>query len=256
MSAPERAVAQKFADDALTDDAFLDGRVRVLQPAQGYRAATDPVLLAAACPAERGERVLDVGSGAGAASFCLAWRVRGLQLEGVELSPDYAAISRRNALKNDVGWIAHCGDVRAAPLFVRSTSYDHVITNPPYFPADAGPACGDPARDAANRETVALSEWLDFCLRRLKPRGWLTVIHRAERLHDLLAALSGRAGDIRALPLWPRPGKPAKRVIVRARKESRAPFTLAPGLALHPVEGEGFTDAATHILKEGGALDY
>lgn len=251
-----RRGATKFASSELTDDAFLGGRVKLLQPVKGYRAATDPVLLAAACPARPGERVLDVGSGAGAASACLGWRIPRLQLEGVELSPAYAELSRRNLLRNGLGWVAHCGDVADAPLFMRATAYDQLISNPPFYAADAGPASDDPARDAANRETTELSVWLDFCLKRLKPKGWLTLIHRAERLGDILAALSGRAGAAAVLPLWPRPGRPAKRVIVRARKESRAPLTLAPGLTVHPETGEGFTEAAQAVLANGAALDF
>ena len=91
-----------FPDDALTDDKFLMGRLRLLQPAQGYRAATDPVLLAAACPASAGQSVLDLGCGAGAAALCLAARVPGLALAGLELQPGYADLARRNAARNGI----------------------------------------------------------------------------------------------------------------------------------------------------------
>ena len=227
------ALAGEWPDEALTDDAFLGGRLRLWQPKSGYRAATDPVLLAAACPARPGQRVLDVGAGAGAAAFCLATRSPGVDIEGVELQPAYVALSRRNAARNEIAWLAEAGDVAAPPLFVRSTSYDHVITNPPFFEAETGLASPDPAKDAANRETVPLSLWLDFCLKRLASRGVLTLIHRIERLGDALAAVGGRVGDVEICPLWPRRGAPAKRFILRARKDGRGPMRLSPGLALH-----------------------
>lgn len=245
-----------LADDAVTDDAFLNGRVRLLQPRQGYRAATDPVLLAAACDTFEGAHVLDVGCGVGAASFCLNARVRGLSLEGVELSPETSELSMRNARRNNARWRVHQADLRQPPLELRTQSFDHVLTNPPYFGADATPDCAHPLRSAAHRETATLQEWLDFCLRRLKPKGRLTLIHRAERLPEILAALMGRAGDVAVLPLEPRPDRPAKRVIVRARKEARGPFRLAPSLILHPPEGDGFTAAAANILRDGAALDF
>ncbi|MEL6318106.1 MAG: methyltransferase, partial [Pseudomonadota bacterium] len=218
-------------------------------------AATDPVLLAAACPARPRQRVLDVGCGVGAAAFCLAARAPGVDLEGVEIQEAYADLSRRNAQRLGVGWLAHVADVRAAPLALRATSYDHVLTNPPYHAAGAALALDDPAKDAANRETADLETWLDFCLRRLKPKGSLTVIHRAERLDDILAALRGRAGGAAILPLWPRPGLPAKRVIVRAVKEGRGPLRLCRGLTLHGADGGAFSPEAEAVLRQGAPLD-
>ena len=133
MSAGEQT---GFSQEELTEDAFLDGRVRLLQPIAGYRAATDPVFLAAACPARAGERVLDLGSGAGAAAFCLAARVPGVRVEGLERQPAYAALSERNAARNGVDWRVWRGDVAAPPAELRQISFDHVITNPPFFGAE------------------------------------------------------------------------------------------------------------------------
>lgn len=250
-----------LGDRELSEDAFLGGALRILQPKAGYRAATDPVLLAAACPAAPGERVLDVGCGVGVASLCLAKRLARLSLEGIELQPELAELSRRNAARNGFGgWLVHAGDIRAAPLFIRSATYDHVITNPPYFEADDGPASPDPCRDLANRESVDLATWLDFCLRRLKPRGTLTVIQRAERLPEMLAGLAGRAGGVEVLPLAPFTGLPAKRVVLRAIKESRAPFELAAPFVLHAGppgrDAAPFTSAAEAVLKDGAALAF
>jgi tRNA1Val (adenine37-N6)-methyltransferase len=91
-----------FDENQLTDDKFLCGRLRLLQPEKGYRAATDAVLLAAACPAVAGQSVLDLGCGAGAASLCLAARVPGLRLTGLEVQPEYADLARRNAARNGI----------------------------------------------------------------------------------------------------------------------------------------------------------
>ncbi|MEL6978460.1 MAG: methyltransferase [Pseudomonadota bacterium] len=243
----------------MTEDAFLGGALKILQPRRGYRAATDPVLLAAACPAQRGDRVLDVGCGVGTAGLCLAKRVAGVSVEGVELQEALAALSRRNAARNGVGaWLAHACDIREPPLFVRSVSYDQVITNPPYHSAEAGVASPDMVKDRANRETMSLAAWLDFCLRRLRPGGAVTLIHRVERLPEILAALEGRAGGVGVLPLAPRAARPAKRVIVTAVKESRAPFRLAAPLALHAgADGDDaapFTPEAEAALRHGAAL--
>ncbi|MCI4664935.1 MAG: methyltransferase [Neomegalonema sp.] len=242
--------------DTLTDDAFLGGKVRIWQPREGYRAATDPVLLAAACIVAPGDRVLDVGCGVGTAALCLAARAPWVRVEGIEAQAAFADISERNAARAGVPWRVHRADLREPPLELRTISFDHVLTNPPFYDATKNPAMDHPLRAAAHREQATLGQWLDFCLRRLRPKGRLTLIHRCERLPEIMAALEGRAGDVAVLPLQPRPGRDTKRVIVRARKEARGPFRLAAPLTLHPVGGEGFTDLAKAILRDGAALDF
>lgn len=141
-----------FADSALTEDALLGGLVRLLQPRAGYRAATDPVLLAAASAAKPGARVLDAGCGAGAAMLCLAARVPGLETHGLELQPPYAGLARRNADLNGVAAAIWDGDLFGPPAELRRIGFDIVMTNPPYFDAFGAPS-PDPGRDAARRAT-------------------------------------------------------------------------------------------------------
>ena len=87
----------------------------------------------------------------------------------------------------------------------------------------------------------------------------ITLIHRADRLDDILARLHGRAGAITVFPLWPRGlngggGTAAKRVLVQARKGVKSPMKLAPGLVLHEADG-GYTAAASRVLRDGAGLD-
>jgi tRNA1(Val) A37 N6-methylase TrmN6 len=245
----------------MTCDALLGGRVRLWQPRAGYRAATDPVLLAAACAATPGERVLDLGCGAGAAALCLASRVAGLELHGLEVQPAYADLAERNAALNGVTMCVHRGDAAAPPRTLTALSFDHVIANPPYFPANAAPS-PVPARDLARRASAdGVALWVDAALRRLRQGGWLTLIHRAERLPGILGVCAGRAGDVAVLPLAAREGRSATRVIVRARKDSRGPFRLAAPLVLHSGlahlrDGDDFTPQAAAVLRDGAPLDF
>lgn len=249
-----------FAEDALTEDRFLGGRLRVLQPVQGYRAAMDPVLLAAAVPAVAGQTVLELGCGAGVALLCLAARVRGPILTGVELQPDYADLARRNAALNGVAMQVVQGDLAALPAGLRAQSFDHVIANPPYFPAKGGTKARDAGRETALREHLPLTDWLAVGMRRLKPGGWLTMILLAERLPDLLAGLAG-TGTVGVLPLAPRADQPANRVVVRVKKAGRGAFTLLAPLILHdgPAhdgDRDTYSGVARAVLRDAAALPW
>lgn len=247
-----------FAPTELTDDGFLGGRLRILQPRAGYRAATDPVLLAAAVPAVPGDSVLDLGCGAGTASLCLAARVPGLALDGLERQPAYADLARQNALRNDLTLTVTEGDLERVPAALRRP-FRHVIANPPYFPPGGGTSATDPGREIALRETTPLSVWIDAATRRLAPGGWLTLILDAARLPDLFAAIDARLGALALLPLAPREGRPASRVILRARKGGRAAFRLLPALALHQGaahdgDRDSFAPEIQSILRAGADL--
>ncbi|RID93224.1 methyltransferase domain-containing protein [Gemmobacter lutimaris] len=246
-----------FSDAELSDDKFLCGKLHLWQPLKGYRAATDPVLLASACPAEAGQSVLDLGCGAGAAALCLGWRVPGLRLAGLELQPDYADLARRNATRNGIALDVAEGDLRNMPRDLRR-DFDHVICNPPYYPPGGTPSPVASRALAMQVEAVPLGDWLAVAARRLRPGGWLTMIAGADALPDLLSAL-GTLGSASVLPLAPREGRAARRVILRARKGGRTPFRLlAPFVIHHGASHEGdresYTPAANEILRMGGDL--
>ncbi|RVV97797.1 methyltransferase domain-containing protein [Mesobaculum littorinae] len=218
-----------------THDAFLGGRLHLLQPARGYRAGVDPVLLAAAVPARAGQSVLDLGCGVGAAALCLGVRVPGLTLFGIERQPLYADLARRNGAAAGQAFEVATGDLRAMPDSLRQRRYDHVIANPPYYLARTPTARSpDAGREAALGEETPLSEWMAVAGRRVAPRGCLSVIIPAARLRDLLAALPGHLGSVSVLPLAAREGREAKLVILRAWQAGRAGLRLHAPLILHP----------------------
>lgn len=248
-----------FTAEQLTDDAFLGGRISILQPRDGYRAAMDPVLLAAATPAKPSETVLDLGCGAGVAGLCLAARVPGIHLTGLEIQAAYADLARQNALRNAIAMTVITGDLTAPPADLRALTFDHVITNPPYHPTGGGTAARDAGRETALREATPLAEWILAATRRLRPGGTLTLIQSADRLPSVLAAMPATVGSILLGPVAPRIGRPANRIILRARKGGRAAFRLLPPLILHDGErhmadGDSFSPAARAILRDMQAL--
>ena len=110
-------------------DAFLSGRVQIWQPRNGYRAGSDPVILAAACNATAGQSVLELGCGVGTASLCLGARIPGLSLTGIELQPEYAELAQRNAQENGTKMTVLCGDIDLTATLLDGATFDHVIMN-------------------------------------------------------------------------------------------------------------------------------
>lgn len=241
----------------LTRDGLLDRRLALWQPARGYRAGADAVFLAAFVPARAGETALDVGAGAGAAGLCLAYRVPGLSVTGLERDPDMVALARRNAAENGLAGRLTClpGDVANAATLVGSR-FDHVLSNPPFHPAGSATPSPRARRSAAHIEAadLPLGLWLERCLAWRKPGGSLTLIHLAARLPEILAALGERAGAITVLPLWPKADRPAERLLVRCRDGGAGGgLTLLAGVVLHDAAG-GYSEAAEAVLRLGQAF--
>ncbi len=248
-----------FDDDDLTLNDFLGGRVRLWQPLSGYRAGVDPILLAASVPAKRGQSVLELGCGAGAAVLSLMARVPGLQAAGVELQAPYADLAGRNAAENAARLEVIQADLTALPPDLKQRQFDHVIANPPYYRAGAHSPSMDKGRSVALGGDTPLDHWFDAAAKRLAPKGYLHMIQKADRLPDMLISCFGRLGSIEVVPLAARSGRKAELVILRARKGGRAAFQLHPPLILHAGERherdeESYTPQVSAVLRDGAAL--
>ncbi|MGI9405033.1 MAG: tRNA1(Val) (adenine(37)-N6)-methyltransferase [Hyphomicrobiaceae bacterium] len=247
----------------LTDDAFLGGRLNVLQPRSGFRAGIDAVFLAAAVPlgGDGDCRILDVGAGSGIGGLSVLVRAPVARLTGVDIDPDLVARAERNAERNGMSDRARfvAGDVRAGgPALeasgLEANTFDHVIANPPFFSTGTVRNSPHPSKDRANvMEEGDLEGWARFLAAAARSGGTVTVVHRADALAAVLDALAPRFGSVHVFPFFPREGQPASRILVQGRKGSRAPLTLLPGLVLHDADG-GFTPPAAAVLREGAAL--
>lgn len=240
-----------FSD--LTDDGFLGGRLQVWQPQHGYRAATDPVFLAASVPALAAERVLDLGCGVGVAGLCLAART-GARVTGVEVQAEYADLARRNADRNALPLTVVEGDLTRLTL---TDGFDHVMANPPYY--TAGSPAADAGRELALRGNLPLARWMEVMARRARQGGTVTLIVGADRLAEILRDMPGTLGSVTVLPLAARVGRAAKRVIVQAKKGGRGAFVLAAPVILHAGaehgdDGDDATPLARAILRQGGGF--
>jgi FkbM family methyltransferase len=253
------------ADDArapvTTDDAFLGGKLMILQPKSGYRAGLDAVFLAASVRCER-VRVLDIGAGVGTVGLCVAARCVDADVTLLERDPHLAALAAANIARNAVGErvrvIAAAVGATADQLAgyqLTPNSFDHVLANPPYHAEGRGNQAPDAFKAMSHAMPHnALDDWVRFMARMTRAGGTATLIHKADALPAILMAFQNRFGGIQILPLHPRDGEAACRILVQGKKGSRAPLKILSGFYLHG-GGEGFTLAAQAILRQGAGLE-
>jgi tRNA1(Val) A37 N6-methylase TrmN6 len=255
-------MAADAPNDAVTDDAFLGGALSLLQPKAGYRAGIDGLLLAASVPAGEGDAVLDVGAGVGVVGLAVARRLAQARVSMVERNPRLAELARSNIERNNLADRVRLfeGDItrpssELVALGLAAETFDHVLANPPFHVEGRGTAASDPLKAGANAMPDGdLHRWVRFMAGMTRTGGTATMIHRADALHAILQALAGRFGGAAVLPIHPRDGEPASRVLVQGTKGSRAPLELRPGLVLHNAD-HSFRPDVEAILRHGAALD-
>jgi tRNA1(Val) A37 N6-methylase TrmN6 len=247
--------------DALTDDAVLGGRLRLLQPARGHRVGHDAILLAASTAAAAGEVAVDLGAGVGAAGLALARRVAGLSVRLVEIDAALAELASRNAARNQLAArvTAHALDVAAPPADFAAAGLgpqtaDRVLMNPPFRDANRAQASPDARRRMAYVALPgALATWIGTAARLLRPGGILTLIHRADALDEILGLLDPAFGAVTVQPVHPKPSAPAIRILMRATKGGQAPRVTLPGLVLAGADGRP-SAAAERVLRDAETL--
>jgi tRNA1(Val) A37 N6-methylase TrmN6 len=250
-----KARRKRFMVENAPEIHVLDHKVRLLQAESGFRTSMDSVFVAAGCPAKEGDRVLDLGAGVGGASFCLLWRMPNTHVTGVEIQQSHVDLAVQNIALNDMAGRTEfvCADIREYRAEAR---FDHVLCNPPYL--DAGTYTPSPSAERAKalgheEESVSVEDWIDAGFHNLKSGGSFTIIHRADYTDKIIQGLGRKFGAVEIIPLYPKMGEAAKRVIVRAVRDRKTPAILHSGMILHEKNG-GYTKAADAILREGEAI--
>lgn len=243
---------------AYTNDYLLDKRVHILQPVNGYRASTDAVLLAAMVHlTNKSRKILDVGSGTGAVSLCLAHRclTSDTSIIGLELQSELVELSNLSAEQNHFDFLSyHQADIRTKVCseIYPPCSFDIVVSNPPYSDHDM-PSPNPSKSTAHNHAMFNLTKWLQFCIKMTKPFGHIYLINRTEALAEICATAAGICGGIIVLPIYSKSGQPAKRIIVQMQKDSKAPLQILPPLTIHKPD-DSYTDEAFEILRAGKSI--
>ena len=238
-----------------TSDYLLDKKVKVFQPVNGYRASTDAVFLSSLLDEKKvkeGMEILDVGSGTGAISLCLAERLKNkkINIVGIDIQEDLVELSNFSSKENGFGDFLNYMNVDIRKkVSLKAGNFDFVITNPPYSDHDM-PSPNQSKKTAHNHQDFNLSEWLKFCLKMLKPKGYVLLINRTEAINEILEAMSNKAGNIEILPIYSKDGQNAKRVAVIAQKGYKGVTKILPPFYTHNEDGS-YTNKAQSILREG-----
>jgi tRNA1(Val) A37 N6-methylase TrmN6 len=239
-------------------NALLDGRIRLIQPADGYRAGMDAALLAAAIQARPGERVLEAGCGVGGVLSQIAARRPGVFLTGVERDPVAAALAAENAALNCLSDRMEAINADIAQGFARldRPRFDWAISNPPFFDDANALRAPAPAKRGAWMADDGLVAWVKFLTDGVRDGGRIVIVHRADRLADLLGLLGERCGSFAIRPVQPYADQLAKRVLVHAIRSGKAPLRLLPPLVLHDRSDAKHAPEAEAILRGEADLGW
>ena len=243
--------------DEITKDSFLGGGIEIWQPKKGYRAGIDPILLAASVNVSAGQKVLDLGCGVGTASFAIGYRVKNVELYGIEIQKVFADLADLNSKENGIEFQVECTDISDLSSNITSKNFDHVIANPPYFDRKSSVRGINLSKEKSFGDTLPISEWLKVAAKRAKPKGFVHFILRSERLIEIFTNMPNSLGSLVITPVISRKNENAKLTILHAKKNGRAGFIISSPIVLHPLESdsrEKYVPEVEKVLRNGASL--
>lgn len=239
---------------------LLRGQVKLLQPREGFHASMDTVLLAAATHVNEGQTLLDVGCGVGSAGLCVTLKNKNITLFGIDIFEENIVLARENARINGVSdRVMFEFNSLQQDTVLKDNYFDVVMTNPPYQSGGKHTPSPHAQKSLAHGEDgsdITLGEWCKYLHKKLKQGGKMVMVHRADRLDEIIRALTERRwfGSLVVKPVHSRVNEPAKRILISARKERYAPIVIKPALVMHQADGS-YTAEAAAILDGVATID-
>ena len=243
--------------DEFTKDSFLGGGIRIWQPKKGYRAGIDPILLAATVNVSAGQKVLDLGCGVGTASFAIGYRVKNVELYGIEIQKVFADLANLNSKENGIELQIECTNISNLSSNITSKNFDHVIANPPYFDRKFSVSGMNFSKEKSFGDTCTISEWLKVAAKRAKPKGFVHFIVRSDRLMEIFTNMPNSLGSLVITPIISRKNQNAKLTILHAKKNGRAGFIISSPIILHPLKSDSrkkYVPKVDKVLRNGASL--
>ena len=235
----------------VTTDDFLNGKVKLRQSVKGVRATSDAVLVAAAVKAKKNDSVLDVGAGNGVIGLCIAARTP-VQVTALEIQENLVQLIQENAALNDRKITVIRTDLFNINDPLKGKIFNHVVTNPPFYDI-TGKARSNKEQAIAYMAHFNLNDWLAYCLKHIRPKGTFTLIHRPEKLGEILMILEQKLGAIEIIPIYSKTRQAAKRIVIRGILGAKKPTVICDGITLH-TQMDKPTLSATKLLRQGKEL--
>ena len=243
--------------DEITKNSFLGGGIEIWQPKKGYRAGIDPILLAASVNVSEGQKVLDLGCGVGTASFAIGYRVKNVELYGIEIQKVFADLADLNSKENGIEFQVECTNISNLSSNITSKNFDHVIANPPYFDRKSSVRGINLSKEKSFGDTRPISEWLKVAAKRAKPKGFVHFIVRSDRLMEIFTNMPNSLGSLVITPVISRKNENAKLTILHAKKNGRAGLIISSPIVLHPLESdsrEKYVPEVEKVFRNGASL--
>lgn len=254
-----------MAETNTTIDAFHKGRFVLVQPKSGgHRAGVDAMLLAACVPDGFDGHLADLGAGAGAAGLAVLSRCEKARACLFELSESMTDLARKTLAHQDNAHLAARANVFHADITANgetraknglpANNFDWVIANPPFNESDDRKSPHSERAFAHVMDGMTIELWSRTAASICKPGGYFAMILRPQSMGEVLAGYMGRFGGVRIIPVHPREGEDAIRILVVGKKGSKQKLEIAAPIFLHKDQTRDFTDQAEALINGVRAL--
>lgn len=236
-------------EDETLDDLQLKG-IHIIQKKDAFRFGVDAVLLANFAKIKRGMRVIDLCTGTGIIPFILAGKTEASSIVGIEIQEDMVEMANRstvfNRLQDRISFIH--GDLKNKELLKNIPKAEVVTVNPPYKLQSAGILNPDDKFAIARHEVCCTLEDVIIAARiLLKDNGRLYMVHRPERLADILCLMRKHRIEPKAIRMvHPNTKKAPNIVLVEGQRDGGAFLKWEPPLYVYKDEG-GYSEEIDRI---------
>ena len=227
-------------DDEQVDDLQYRG-YSIIQKKTGFRFGLDAVLLADFADVKKGSQVIDLGTGTGIVSILIAAKRDIKRIVGLEIQTEIADMAKRSAIMNsfmDKLEIV-CGDIKYSSDLFGNSSFDEVVTNPPYFSAGKGLICENESITCSRHEILCdLEDVIRESSKLLRPGGSISMVHRPFRLPDIISLMRKWRIEPKLMRMvQPKANKPANLVLIKGYKDGKPELKMLPTLLVFNEDG-------------------